>query len=805
MSTDLSPQAKKDADFVQYWLDQLDGYAQEFKKWEKRCERIIRRYRDERQEMSDGRPDYSVKFNALWSNVQTLAPAVYKKPPEPIVERRYLDKDTLGRYASMTLERALEVTVEDCYFHPSTQRAVLDYLLVGRGVLWERYEPTYGTPEDLGPTPADDEGQTTQKADRAASDEENPAPAEAPRPVTWEKTYTDYVGWKNFRHSPAATWEEVTWVAKREFMTRRELRTRFTAKDRITGKPIADLIPLKDQKFKDWDDGGKEKNRKASKTAEIWEIWDKNNREVVFIAPDYPLAPLERTPDPLNLQTFWPCSKPLYATVTNDTLVPVPDYVEYQDQADELDNLAARIKALTDSLRVNGVYDASIPELKRILQEGADNRLIAVQKWNEFSSKGGLESAIDFLPLKDVAETLVKLQETFEITKRRMDEITGISDIVRGQSSGPTKTATEQRIKGQFATLRLEDRQAEVARFCRDNLAIAAEIIAEQYSPEILAEMTGMVAFIAQEIKANMPPAPAAPPGADGAGAAASPSAAPAAPDPQQIDMMVEQQAQQVFQQVVALLRNDKLRTFRVNIETDSTIAVDRQAEKEAVVEMFTALGGFLEKSVMVGMQEPLFIPALGQSLLFAFRRFGVGRDVEGAWESAIDKIEQKIKNPPPAPPDPEQIKAQAEIEKQKMETERQREKAQIESQKAQQDFALEQEKAKLEIEREQMKLQLERERLQMEREKMGMQLQGQQMKAAVDMETQQRKAEIESQAMERDAEIDERRAEREEKMAVSADQRAAKADERKVKLAEKTAEIKAKQAAQKPKAKADA
>ena len=126
----------KEQQFVQYWLDQLEGYHQEFKRWEKRCERIVKRYRDERQEKSDGSPDFSTKFNALWSNVQTLSPAVYAKTPQPVIERRYLDKDPLARFASMTLERALEVSVEECLFHPSMQRAVLDYLLPGRGQLW---------------------------------------------------------------------------------------------------------------------------------------------------------------------------------------------------------------------------------------------------------------------------------------------------------------------------------------------------------------------------------------------------------------------------------------------------------------------------------------------------------------------------------------------------------------------------------------------------------------------------------------------------------------------------------------------
>jgi hypothetical protein len=790
--------ANREQAFAQYWLDQLDGYHQEFQKWEKRCERIVKRYRDERQEMSDGRPDYAVKFNALWSNVQTLSPAVYKKAPQPVVDRRYLDKDPVARFASMTLERALEVTIEDCYFHPSTQRAVLDYLLCGRGQVWNRYEPTYGTPTDLGPTENSNEGQETPKAERATAegDGDNPEPAEGPRPVTWEKVYQDYIHYKKFRHSPVATWEEVWWVAKGDGLTRREVKTRFPNAE-INGKHIADLLEYKEESFKDWSDGGKEKTKKGRKVALIWEIWDKNNKEVVFIADGFALAPLERVPDPLNLIGFFPCPKPVYATVTNDCLVPVPDYVEYQDQAEELDNLAARIKALTDAIRVNGVYDASIPELKRILQEGADNRLVAVQKWGEFSSKGGLEGAMDFIPLKDIVEALIKLQETFDVTKRRMDEITGISDIVRGQSSGAAKTATEQRIKGQFATLRLEDRQAEIARFCRDILSIAAEIISEQFSPEILAEMTGMLAFITEELESDAPPLQ---PGQ-------GPDGQPMPPDPQmeqQRQQQIKQGAQKVFGEVINLLRNDKTRTFRIDIETDSTVAIDRQAEKEAVVEMFTALGGFLEKAVMVGAQEPAFVPALGQSLMFAFRRFGVGRDVEGAWEQAIDKVSQKVKKAEgqPPPPSPEQIKAEAEVKKQQMESQRQQEQAQIDREKAAMDMQAEQQKQAMELQKMQAELAMMREELAMKREEMQLDAAMQQQSAALDMQTKQRESEINAEAMERDAEISERAAQREEEMAIAADERAAQSDERKVKLAEKTAEIKAKQAA-KPKAKA--
>jgi hypothetical protein len=779
---------KERADFVTYWLEQLKAYDDEFKEWTTRCRKIIRRYRDERQAKENGEVVDGARFNALWSNIQTLQPAIYINQPKPVVERRYLDKDPLARISSMTLERAIEVQIEVGKLHPAVRKAVLDYLLVGRGTVWERYEPTYGTPEDIGEQPG-----ATESTDPAKD------AGQAPRPVTYEKVCTDYVSWARFKHSPTPVWDDVWWVAKEEMLTRKELRARFKETDEATGKPIADLIPLRDgSKDKEND---REKKRRQPR-ALVVEIWNKTDREVIFIAPDWPHQALERTDDPLKLESFWPCPEPLYATLTNDSLVPVPDYVEYQDQAEELDDLTNRISALTDAVKVVGVYDASIPELKRILK-GADNLLVGVRNWAELATKGGLAKSVDFVPIKDVATALLLLYDARDRVKADLAEITGLSDIVRGQAQGTAKTATEQRIKGQFASLRLEDRKKEVSRFARDDIKIKAEIISEQFSPEILAEMTGMIPFITDEIKAEAPPAPMmghnggppmqATPGSSspvpGAGAPGTPTTSPAAGmQPGMTPVPPEELAKQKFMQACALLKDDKMRTFRIDIETNSTIEVDKQEAKEAVSEMVVAIGGFMEKALPIAAAMPILVPALAQTLLFVLRTFGAGRDVEGLWEAAVDQLEKAAKQPQQKPPSPEEIKAQAEQQKMQMEGQQAQQQAALDQQKAQQDFQLEQMKAKLEIEREQMKLQLERERLNMEREKMQMVLQGEQQKSA-----------IKAEAAERDAAIDEQRAAREAETGQLEHERAMEAGERGHELEMEAMEFKAKEA-KKPK-----
>lgn len=831
--TATPPDAKSDApeqkpsDVVKYWTGQLGAYDDEFKDWKTRCKKIIKRYRDERQEAENGRVQGGARFNSLWSNIQTLQPAIYINPPQPVVERRYRDKDPLARTASMTLERACEVMIEIGKLHPAMRKAVLDYLLTGRGTLWERYEPTYGEAQDLGAGP---------DADKSTSSGPQQA-GEAPRPVTYEKVCTDYVAFDKFKHSPAGTWDDVWWVAKEEMLTRKELRARFKGEAPNSDRLMADLVPLRSDTDSKEDD--REKKRRNPR-ALVVEIWNKRDRKVLFIAPDYPDAPLEIADDPLRLDTFWPCPPPLYATLTNDSLVPVPDYVEYQDQADELDKLTARIQALVDAVRVNGVYDASIPELKRILQEGADNRLIGVAKWSELTSKGGIEKSVDFIPFDKVAAALIQLYDAFERTQAKMDQINGLSDIVRGQSSGTAKTATEQRIKGQFASLRLDDRKKEVARFARDAIAIKAEIISEQFSPEILAEMTGMIAFLTDEIKAEMP-APAPPPmmghnggppleappgpslpGAGGApGLASSPPPAggqppippaamsagnapgggnvlqpPAAagmpmsppPDPAML-------AQERFSKACELLKDDKMRTFRIDIETDSTIEPDRQAAKEAVTEMATAVGGLLEKALPVGQMMPKLVPALGQTLLFVLRTFGAGRDVEGIWEMAIDDMTKMAKNPPPAQPSPEQIKAEGEKARIQADAQQSQQQFQFDQAKGQMDLQAQQQKHQFEMEKMQAELQIEKEKLQLERERLAMDRE----RAMFEAKTAQNKAALDNEATMRKAAIDEQADTRQAALAEQADTRAAEQGERDHELGMEVMEAKASMA-KKPK-----
>lgn len=473
---------------VMVWQGELERARAAFEQFEKDGDTISKRYALDGEHMRKG-----VRFNILWSNVETLAPALYAKAPKIVAARRFLDKDPVGRIASRIIQRAVQYQIDGGEIHEATKMAVLDRLLPGRGQVWLRYEPTIEGGE--GDDEADDATDNDAEGEAAAPGVDA-APAD-PGKITAEVVHVDYVHWKDFRHDPARTWDEVAWVARRAYLTQPELVKRF-------GDKVGSDVPLlcgPDGEKSDGKRGATEAFRKA----EVWEIWDKSKREAVWIAAGCEET-LDVRDDPYRLEGFYPCPKPLYATITNGSLVPVADYLQYKSQAESMDTLSGRKDKLVEAMKVRGAYDAAAPEIARILKAD-ENDLVAVDRWEQFAASKGLAGSIDWLPLEMFGKAIEALSKEKAEIKADIFETTGISDILRGQGD-PDETATGVQTKGHFATLRLKNRQADVARFVRDTVRIMAEMTCELFQPETLAEMASCQEMDELQIPAPMPPAP---------------------------------------------------------------------------------------------------------------------------------------------------------------------------------------------------------------------------------------------------------------------------------------------------------
>ena len=112
------------------WVHRIAAYERTFRRWESRAEKILKRYRDDARTQNNP----NARFNILYSNVQTVTPAIFARLPRPDVSRRFRDNDPIGRVASMMLERALEFEIEHYSDYKSAMDSVVfDRLIGGRG------------------------------------------------------------------------------------------------------------------------------------------------------------------------------------------------------------------------------------------------------------------------------------------------------------------------------------------------------------------------------------------------------------------------------------------------------------------------------------------------------------------------------------------------------------------------------------------------------------------------------------------------------------------------------------------------
>lgn len=611
------------------WIKEIELYEQKADKWHTRGQKIERRYKDER---NNTRESKEKRYNILWSNIQTLLPALYSRNPKPDFQRRFLDADPVGRVTCEILERAASFTLDKEDFYLTARQCVTDRLLPGRGTLWIRYVPHFAEAETsaLGTEIAneglqiDDDAQANQSPDRVQQTASSGEPIEE---LDYEEVDIDYVHWTDFGHVLARTWQEVPAVWRKVYLTRKELIERF--------KEVGRAVPLD---YKPENLKGEEVTEYERKAC-IYEIWDKRTRKVTWISKSYPMGALDVRDDMLGLQNFFPCPRPMTPNMANDSVIPVPDFTMYQDQAAELDDLTNRIGLLTDAIRATGVYDSSVSGLQSILAGGYDNKLVPVDAWGAFAEKGGLKGAIELLPMEEIAQTLLHLYDARDRVKQDLYEITGMADIIRG-ASDPSETATAQQIKSNFASIRLEDMQAEVQRFARDTVVMTAEVLANQFDIQTLAEISGYPLMtaeekgIAQQIIALGGELP---------------------------DEMEKPFLEPTWEEVDRLLRNANMRHFRLDIETDSTLKMDQLQEKADRTELLKAVGDFLTAA---SNARPELVPLLGQMLMFAVRAFPVGKQLESALQATIDALEKKAKamQDAPPPPNPEQIRANTQL-----------------------------------------------------------------------------------------------------------------------------------------------
>jgi hypothetical protein len=448
-----------------------------------------------------------------------------------------------------------------------------------------------------------------------AEDGEELAPEVKTQKLIDERAPIEYVHWDDFLWGFARVWAEVPWIAFRTFPTKDQASKRF-------GEEKAEKLTYnkKGRDDEDVDDRTPEKTDVWDR-AEVWEIWCKDNKSVYWFSSE-PQEILDTKTDPLQLFNFWPIPEPFIANPITDNYLPQPDFLLAQDLYNEIDHLETRISLITSAIKAVGVYDSSTPEIRRIFEEGTDNDLIPVKDWARFTEKAGMEGVVDWMPIADLAAALGELKEQRADAMSLLYEVTGMSEIMRGANGPDRETAEAASGKRQFASVRVQAISEGLAEFASQLMSIRAEIIARHFNPDTIAKRSNIMMSY---------DAPFA-------------------------------------SQAIELIKTPTDSLWRIKIAPESMAMLDYQRLQRERTEYIGALSQFMTAAMPLAEMDPNAVAPLLMILKWTMSGFKGSNEIEGVLDQAIDKMVKA--GPQEKGPSPEEIKAQAEMQKLQMQME---------------------------------------------------------------------------------------------------------------------------------------
>lgn len=587
---------------VRFWLGELHGalrIEERFRREAEDAEMLY--YGDEKTAFTDSVERTSSDVNMFHAAIDTLRPVLYSGDPTPIIERRFRgdgEQDPADRYAAEVAQRLALYSIQRHHFGRAIRQALHEYMVPGRGVVRVTYE----------------------------ADIEDADPFLPPR-VMGEAVYIRYWRYRDFLIGPATSWDDVPWIGYRHYMTRNDV-------EELTGDPgLAralkySIAPVsdsdRDRAERDvWNAGLDEEDEQpetqhTSARTMVYELWDKSQRRVLWIAPCYKNAVLLEEEDPFGLEGFFDCPCPMLATTTGDTLTPRPDATYHRDRLRKMARLDRRQDKLIEAVRVVGIYPGAKSAKLEKAFSGPDLALIPVDQFAAWAESGGLNGMISWLPIEQFVRAAQVMSQEKALEKQQYYEETGISDILRG-ASDPTETATAQRIKGHYAGVRVRERQRIVDDFVADAVRMIVELSCETLSTETMARIANIDLPQTEAQREAMAMA-------KGAG------------DPR-LAHWVDPGAS--WESVRRVLSDDMQRGFSLSIETDRSLTESEDADAEARVAFLSTLANLVQQLMPIMQGGVVPASVLKALLLFGVRGFRKARTLESLIEGLPDAAPQ--------------------------------------------------------------------------------------------------------------------------------------------------------------------
>ena len=551
------------------WLERIEASEKRDADWIRSAEDSERVYSCS-EEITPGR---QYDFNIHHSNIETILPAVINSTPAPDIRERYRtgatdDETSAARLAGQVIERAILYLIDDGRLDTEAEEMSLDGIMAGRGLIRLRFDA-----DDVPPKTAIVLGEEVEVA---------------PAGVTNETVIFEAVAWRDYREGPATRWSGVPWTAYRHCVPQEEV-------DRLTDPALREMLAA--SKADEAPSG------EADEDIELWEVWDKASRTVLMVTQDGDI--ISEQDDPMGLSGFFPSIKPIQPLKLVGKRTPICPFNAYKKQAEEVDRLTKRINKIIAGIKVKAVAISGSNDIVR-WAEADDNSITYINELEGLAQTGGLANALEWWPVEQAIAVLKELYASRDAAKMTIYEITGISDIVRGQGAA-SETATAQQIKTQWGSLRIKKLQRLIERAIRDVFVMTAEIICSKFSIATLQKMTG--------IRIDGP---------------------------------------------VAEILSQPLDGYRIDVESDSTVRADLTVKKGEMSEFLQGTANFFATMAPVLEQAPEMKAPVAELYASFARVFSLGKQAE----DAIEKMGEMARQPREEGPSPEQQALMAEMQK---------------------------------------------------------------------------------------------------------------------------------------------
>lgn len=569
----------------EFWTREIESAEKRQGDFWKEGGKVVKRFLDERSgedTAGRGRGSASIRLNLFHANVSTLMAMLYGKIPQIDSSRRFSDAgDDIGRIAAEMQQRILntDIQVPGSSSGDVLRACLQDRLLPGLGTARVRYDFDVRTENIVEQTMGGDG--LEQSVEREQEVLEN------------EDAVIDYVHWRDHLWGHAHIWKEVPWSGYKVYMTKPEAVARFSVE-------IAEKLNYNRSSIETKEENSGKDHAHPWDKAEIVEIWSKTDRKVYWWSKDCDEL-LDTKEDPLKLRGFFPSPEPMMANTTTTLCLPRSDFKIAQDLYNQIDLLQTRISTITRAVKVVGVYNKASAEIKGMFKQGTENDLIAVDNWAMFAEKGGLKGQIDWLPVEEIVGVLKTLQEVRAQTIELLYQVTGMADILRGQSGEYTAASSDQ-LKAKFASVRVQHLQDEFSKFASDIMSLKAEIMRTHFEVDTIIKHSNAHFFN---------------------------------DDPQDVIAAA---------QFLKDPSNDVL--WRVEIKPESIAMIDYAQLKSERTEFVTAMATFLQSSAPLIEKEPSAGPFLMEIMKWSLAGFKGSEQIEGVMDKAIKQMTEALQQP---------------------------------------------------------------------------------------------------------------------------------------------------------------